>query len=72
MTSEISKFKVLETTDMQTENVILPVPMPGKEKELTEIFYFNTLCRTSKGFMKAFKALIKLFEAPQRSVKTKI
>ena len=38
MTSEISKFKVLEATDMQTENVTLPVPMPGKEKELTFLF----------------------------------
>ena len=30
------------------------------------------LCGVSKGFMKAVKAFIKLFEAPQRSAKTKI
>ena len=29
------------------------------------------LCGASKGFMKALKAFIKLFEAPQRSVKIK-
>ena len=32
-------------------------------------FYFHT---ASKGFMKAFKAFIKPFEAPQRSAKIKI
>ena len=31
-----------------------------------------TLCGTSKGFMKAFKALIKPFEPPQGNVKIKI
>ena len=30
------------------------------------------LCGTSKGFMKAFKAFIKPFETPQKSVKIKI
>ena len=30
------------------------------------------LCGASKGFIKALKAFIKPFEAPQRSVKTKI
>ena len=29
---------------------------------------FTRLCDASKGFMKAFKALIKPFEAPQISV----
>ena len=33
---------------------------------------FKLLCRASKGFLKAFKAFIKPFEAPQRSVKIKI
>ena len=33
---------------------------------------FTLLCGVSKGFMKAFKAFIKPFEAPQRSVKIKI
>ena len=35
-------------------------------------FYFTLLCGPSKGFMKALKAFIKSFEAPQRSVKIKI
>ena len=30
---------------------------------------FTLLCGVSKGFMKAFKAFIKPFEIPQRSVK---
>ena len=33
---------------------------------------FTLLCNASKGFMKALKAFIKPFEAPQGSVKTKI
>ena len=32
---------------------------------------FSLLCDVSKGFMKAVKAFIKPFEAPQRSVKIK-
>ena len=47
----------------------LPVPIPGKEKNLTLIFAL--LCGASKGFMKALKAFAKPFEAPQ-SVKIKI
>ena len=35
-------------------------------------FYFHTSLCASKGFMKALKAFIKPFEAPQRSVKIKI
>ena len=35
-------------------------------------FIFTLLCGASKSFMKAFNALIKPFEAPQRSVKIKI
>ena len=35
-------------------------------------FYFFLLFSYSKGFMKAFKAFIKPFEAPQRSMKIKI
>ena len=50
----------------------LPAPIPGKERKLTLIFIFTLLCGASKGFMKAFKAFIKPFEAPQRSVKIKI
>ena len=33
---------------------------------------FTHLCGDSKSFMKAFKAFIKPFEAPQRSAKIKI
>ena len=33
---------------------------------------FTFICGASKGFMKAFNAFIKPFEAPQRSVKIKI
>ena len=50
----------------------LPVPIPDEEKKLTWIFAFTLLCGASKGFIKAFKALIKPFEASQRSVEIKI
>ena len=40
--------------------------------KINVIFFFTLLCRATKGFMKAFKALIKHFEAPQRNVKIKI
>ena len=53
-------------------NLTLPVPIPDKEKKLSSIFIFTLLCGASKGFMKAFKAFIKPFEAPQRSVKIKV
>ena len=37
-------------------------------------FYFivTFLCGASKGFMKAYKAIMNPFEAPQRNVKIKI
>ena len=35
-------------------------------------FLFTLLCGVSKGFMRAYKTFVKTFEAPQRSVKTKI
>ena len=47
-------------------------PNPGRREKISEIFIFTLLCGASKGFMKAFKAYIKPFEAPQRSVKIKI
>ena len=50
----------------------LPVPIPDEEKKLTYIFIFPLLCGASKGFAKAFKAFIKPFETPKRSVKIKI
>ena len=42
------------------------------EIKLNLNFIFILLCGASKGFMKALKTFIKLFEAPQRSVKIKI
>ena len=49
-----------------------PVLILDEEKKLSYIFIFTLLCGASKGFMKALKAFIKPFEAPQRSVKIKI
>ena len=37
-----------------------------------DILSFTLLCGATKDFMKAFKAFIKPFEAPQRNVKIKI
>ena len=50
----------------------LPVPIPGDEKKLSQMFIFTLLCGASKAFMKALKGFIKPFEAPQRSAKIKI
>ena len=50
----------------------LPVPIPDEEKKIKLNFYFRTFGGASKGFMKALKAFIKPFKAPQRSVKIKI
>ena len=50
----------------------LSVQILDEEKKLTSIFIFLLLCGALKGFMKALKAFIKPFEAPQRSVKIKI
>ena len=48
----------------------LPVPVPDEDRELAEIFIFTLLCVVSKGIVvKAFKAFMKSFETPQRSVK---
>ena len=52
--------------------LILAIPILDEEKKLRSIFIFILLCGASKGFMKALKAFIKPFEAPQRSVKIKI
>ena len=40
-----------------------------EEKKLTEVFILRLFCGVSKSFMKALKAFIKPFEAPQRSAK---
>ena len=53
------------------KNLTLPVPIPDKEKKLTEIFIFTLLYGASEGLMKALNAFIKLSEAPQRSAKIK-
>ena len=42
------------------------------EIKIESNFFFTFLRGASKGFMKAFKAFIKLFKAPQSSVKIKI
>ena len=49
-------------------DLTLPDQIPDEEKKLSEIFIFTLLCGASSGLMKTFKALIKPFEAPQRSV----
>ena len=49
----------------------LSVSIPDEGKKLSEIFIFTLFCGASKGFMKALKAFIKPFEAPQRIVKKK-
>ena len=50
---------------------ILALSAPFPDKEKTRIFIFTLLCGASKGLMKALKAFIKPFVAPQRSVKIK-
>ena len=55
--------------------LILPTTCIQKfvlKQKLTYMFIFTLLCGASKGFMTAFKAFIKPFEAPQRSEKIKI
>ena len=47
-------------------------PSPGRREKNKLNFIFTPLCGASKSFIKAFKAFIKPFEAPQRSVKMKI
>ena len=61
-------FQIEQTVVWQY--LTLPVPTPDEEKKLTSIFIFIFFCGASKGFMKALKAFIKTFEAPQ-SVKIK-
>ena len=43
----------------------LPVPISDEEEKLSYVFIFTLLCGASKGFMKALKAFLKLFEAPK-------
>ena len=51
---------------------INPFRPDSGRKEKIQIFILILLCGASKGFMKALKTIIKPFETPQRSVKTKI
>ena len=44
-------------------------PNPERREKLSQIFIFTLICGASEGFIKAFKAFIKPFEASQRSVK---
>ena len=44
----------------------------GIDIKIKLIFILTLLCRASKGFIEAFKAFTKPFEAPQRSMKIKI
>ena len=55
-----------------TPNLNPAYPIPNEEEKIKFNFFLTLLCGASKGFMKAFKAFIKLFEAPQNSVKIKI
>ena len=58
MLTTTTYFKVSRTVDSQ--------------RQLTYIFIFTFPCDAAKGFIKAFKAFVKSFEAPERSVKIKI
>ena len=57
---------------LNMQKLTLPVPIPDKEKKITQIFNFTLPCGASNSFLKAFNTFIKLFEAAQRSVKIKI
>ena len=51
------------------EILTLLVPIPKEESTWTWAFIFKLFCGTSEGFIKAFKAFMKLLAATQRSVK---
>ena len=44
---------------------------PGQSDKINLNFYFHTFWSCFKRFLKALKDFIKLFQAPQRSVKIK-
>ena len=68
----LKKQKTLKCYDCNFFMLTLNGLIPDKVKKLSEIFIFTLLCGASKGFMKALKAFIKPFEAPQRNMKIKI
>ena len=49
-------------------NAFTPSRLDPGRKEKTNLTIFTLLCGASKGFMKAFKAFVKLFEAPQKYI----
>ena len=53
---------------LQRRILTLLVPIPDKDKKLSQIFIFALLCGASKGFMKALKVPSVV---PQRIVKIK-
>ena len=57
---------------MVRSELTFSVQILDEEGKLSQIFIFTLLCGASKGFMKALKAFIKTFKAPQRNVKIKI
>ena len=62
-------FDLYETFSSST--LTPPVPIQDEEKKIKLNFFFSSLW-CLKSFMMTLKALIKPFEAPQRSVKIKI
>ena len=58
--------------NLGTNRLTLPAPCILEiciKIKLTSVFNFTLLCDVSKGFQKAFKAFMKPFEAPQKSVR---
>ena len=63
---------VISLTITNALNLTLPVPIPDEEKKIKLIFYFSHFFVVAqKGFMKALKAYIKPFEAPQKKCENK-
>ena len=69
--NELRQIYIIKWNTTKDLKLTLPVTIPDKEKKLSKIFIFTLLCGASKGFMRALKAFIKSFEAPQGSVKIK-
>ena len=68
------KGSIPSSKSLGNASIILPAHAFQKvvlKYKLTYIFIFALLCGASKGFMKALKTFIKIFEAPQRNVKIK-
>ena len=63
--SQVSLSKALSSNSASNP----PHPNPGRREKIKLQIYFHTSLSCLKGFMKALKAFIKPFEAPQRSVR---